>query len=65
MLSLDNPMDRVGAEYPDIPRDNLERIREKRPVHQAKISAIKVYRIARYADYPKILINPEVSARRA
>lgn len=64
MLNLDKPIDLVSAEYLDNLWDNLERIREERPVHQAKISVIKVYTVARYSDCQDILKDPRVVRNR-
>jgi len=65
MIDLDKPLNFSAPEYINNKFDVMERLREERPVHTAKISVIKVYTVARYDDCAALLKDPRVLRNRS
>jgi len=65
MIDLDKPLNFSAPEYINNKFDVMERLREERPVHTAKISVMKVYTVARYDDCAALLKDPRVLRNRS
>lgn len=64
MIDLSRPLNLSSAEFVNDKYAWYERIREERPVHQAKISVMTVYTVARYEDCTNLLKDPRVLRNR-
>ena len=60
MIDLSRPVNLTSEEFVNNKYEWYERIREEKPVCQAKISVIKVFTLARYEDCADILRDPRV-----
>ncbi len=65
MIDLSRPVNLTAPEFIDNKFEWLDRIREERPVHQAKISIVRVYTVARYEDCTNLLKDPRVLRNRS
>ena len=65
MIDLNKPVNLASPEFVDHKYDWYERIREERPVMEARISVMKLYTVARYDDCAAILKDPRVLRNRA
>ena len=65
MIDHSRPINLNSAEFNNDKFAWYERIREDLPVHQAKVSIIKVFTIARYDDCTSILKDPRVLRNRS
>ncbi len=64
MSDLSKPINLASAEFARNKYEWYERIREERPVHQAKVSVMTVYTVARYEDCTNLLKDPRVFRNR-
>jgi len=64
MIDLDKPLNFSSQDYIQNKFEIMEQIREERPVHTAKVSVLKVYTVARYADCAALLKDPRVVRNR-
>ena len=65
MIDQSRPINLNSAEFNNDKFAWYEQIRENLPVHQAKVSIIKVFTIARYDDCTSILKDPRVLRNRS
>ena len=65
MIDQSRPINLNSAEFNNDKYAWYEQIREDLPVHQAKVSIIKVFTIARYDDCTSILKDPRVLRNRS
>jgi len=65
MLDLAKPLDFSTPEYINNKFAILDRLREERPVHIAKVSILKVYTVARYDDCAALLKDPRLLRNRS
>ena len=65
MIDHSRPINLNSAEFNNDKFAWYEQIRENLPVHQAKVSIIKVFTIARYDDCTSILKDPRVLRNRS
>jgi len=65
MINLDKPLNFTAPEYINNKFEVMDRLREERPVHTAKISVMKVYTVARYDDCAALLKDPRVLRNRS
>ncbi|MGI9328497.1 MAG: cytochrome P450 family protein [Pseudomonadales bacterium] len=65
MIDLERPVNLNSPEFVNNKWQWLERIREEKPVHKAKISVLTLYTVARYEDCTNILKDPRVVRNRA
>ncbi len=65
MLDLSRPLNLTSSDFHENKWDIYERIREEKPVHQAKISVMTVYTVARHEDCTAILKDPRVVRNRS
>ena len=61
----DRPLDFANQEFLQDKFAIYEQLREQRPVHQAKISVIKVFTVARYDDCANLLKDPRFVRNRS
>ena len=64
MIDLDKLLNFSSQDYIQNKFEIMEQIREERPVHTAKVSVLKVYTVARYADCAALLKDPRVVRNR-
>ena len=64
MIDLSRPVNLSSAAFVNNKFEWYERIREERPVHQAKVSVMTVYIVSRYDDCVDILKDPRVLRNR-
>jgi len=64
MIDLSRPVNLSSAAFVNNKFEWYERIREERPVHQAKVSVMTVYFVSRYDDCVDILKDPRVLRNR-
>ena len=64
MINLDKPLNFSAPEYIHNKFEVLDRIREERPVHTAKIMVMKVHTVARYDDCTALLKDPRLMRNR-
>lgn len=64
MIDLTAPTNLASPAFIEDKFEWLNRIREERPVHQARISVLRVYTVARYDDCASILKDPRVFRNR-
>lgn len=64
MIDLSRPVNLASEPFINNKFEWYERIREERPVHQAKVSVMTVYTVARYDDCTEMLKDPRVLRNR-
>ena len=65
MIDLTRPVNLTSEEFINNKYEFYEQIREERPVHQAKVSVMTVYTLARYEDCANLLKDDRVLRNRA
>ena len=64
MIDLSRPINLTSREFVNHKFEWYEQIREKRPVHRARIGPITLYTVSRYKDCTDLLKNPLVFRNR-
>jgi len=64
-LNLDKPLDLGSSAFLHNKFEILDQIREQRPVHQVKISVMRMFAVARYEDCANLLKDPRFVRNRS